>query len=71
MLYEDKMFAQNWIEQFRTDLAEDEEDGDTPALVFVREHRSEAIIDAFLWNATREGQEIWSERYRCSDLMMR
>ena len=65
------MFAQNWIEQFKINLAEDRDDGDTPALVFVREHGSEAIIDAFLWNVTREGQEIWSRRYHWPDLMMR
>lgn len=61
----ERLYAQNWIEQWRRGTR------------FERENLRgcdswyDIIGSFFIWAYTSEGEEVWRAREDCSDLMMR
>ena len=59
----DRLFAQNWVEQFRTNYYNDSDNIDRTALQFLQRRNMRPIGYAFFWCRTPEG-ESWSYRDR-------
>lgn len=56
----DRVFAQNWVEQYRTNFYNDPDNEHITALQFLQPGNPlrEPIGDAFFWSRTPEG-EVW------------
>lgn len=59
----DRVFAQNWVEQYRTNFYNDPDNALTTALQFVQSRSAvqDLIGGAFWWNQTPEVR-LWSVR---------
>lgn len=59
----DRIFSQNWVEQYRTNFYDDPDNVHRTALQFVQSHNTgnEIIGGAFWWGQTRE-YELWADR---------
>jgi uncharacterized protein (DUF427 family) len=58
----DRIFAQNWVEQYRTNFYNDPDNAHMTALQFLQPRNArEAIGDAFYWSRTPE-DEVWFVR---------
>ena len=61
----ERLYAQNWIEQWRRATSFEGES------LRCRDSWYDIIGSFFIWAYTPEGQAVWEVREHCSDLMMR
>lgn len=64
LTHADRVFAQNWVEQYRTNFYNDPDNTHRTALQFLQSRpsvQSSLIGGAFWWGRTPEG-ELWHDR---------